>query len=342
MQSILARGYWNPPSLTSDEQRQAVQRVVQQAKLAEKFQIVAPARQFDVKLSTEENYTVYPRPGAPRLTKRDAGYVARGPFGCENCRWYKDGGCAVTGTSVEARGCCDLWNEPTAPKGVGKERAEYIYVPDSEYTCAECKVYDPSIKMCDYVLGTIAPEASCDKFEPDEKPRPRRKIPPMVTLVRPRDASGKWAQNTFDPSQPRNEGGEWTSGGGGGGSTTIDVKPEERGQIERRSKAATGRVLSDEELAGLVGAPKGSTVKISLDNDRYRPGIAIIAEHPDIEDQAVARLQTPTQTPRDLEMGRTSPAELHYEQVFLKEGGNGSSKHECCSRADRRPKRFRH
>lgn len=124
-------------------------------------------------LTPTEVYTKEPSPNT-RLSKANAGYVAKGPFGCNHCTWFNltapkgTPNCAVVGSDVNERGCCDYWNEKDAPQGVGKSKAEYVFVPGSNYTCDECKFFDFSSDTCTPVVGDIAPKASCNKWMPLE------------------------------------------------------------------------------------------------------------------------------------------------------------------------------
>jgi len=120
-----------------------------------------------------EVYTVPPKPGV-KLSKKNAGYVAKGPFGCLHCSWFEEprsggvGRCDPVGGPVNRHGCCDFWNDQDAPKNAGKQGCEYVYVPGSGYTCTECKFFDPASRSCSPVEGDIAPEASCNKWMPIE------------------------------------------------------------------------------------------------------------------------------------------------------------------------------
>ena len=119
----------------------------------------------------EENNTTPPVPGT-KLTKDDAGYVNSGPLGCLHCQWYEQtlkgevGRCEPVGGAVLRYACCDYWNDPDAPKGVGKQRAEYVYVPYSTYQCRQCDYFDPKTETCWPVEGHIDPGASCNKWMP--------------------------------------------------------------------------------------------------------------------------------------------------------------------------------
>jgi len=118
-----------------------------------------------------ENYTQPPDPGK-KLTKQEAGYVSKGPFGCLHCSWYQQplkgeiGYCDPVGTAVCRYGCCDYWNDPHAPKNVGKSGAEYVYIGYSEYTCDQCLYFDKVTHTCWPVVGQIDPEGSCNKWMP--------------------------------------------------------------------------------------------------------------------------------------------------------------------------------
>lgn len=119
----------------------------------------------------EENYTQPPIPGQ-QLTKEQAGYVAHGPFGCLHCSWYQQplkgeiGSCEPVGQAVCRYGCCDYWNDPDAPKSVGKQRAEYVYVAYTNYECRQCAFFDKLLERCWPVEGHIDPVASCNKWQP--------------------------------------------------------------------------------------------------------------------------------------------------------------------------------
>jgi hypothetical protein len=125
---------------------------------------VRPDRRIEV-------YTVPPRPGHP-LTKLEAGYIPRGPFSCRTCSHFEHpargilGKCKPVGGPVEIDACCDYWNDPHAPSGAGKAGCEYVRVPGANYTCAECRYFDPNRSRCWPVLGVIAPQASCNKWTP--------------------------------------------------------------------------------------------------------------------------------------------------------------------------------
>jgi GNAT superfamily N-acetyltransferase len=148
----------------------------------------------------------------------------------------------------------------------------------------------------------------------------------------------------WDESQvTRDEAGRFAEGGGGGAgvaeapqplpspsaptstSNRVEIQPEQRQEIANRVKAITGRDLTDEQLGALTGAPAGATTRVIPQDEREGKNVAIITEHPDIEDQAVAILRGPYQSPRDREEGNPgSPATLHYEQIYLKSEARGS------------------
>lgn len=124
----------------------------------------------------QEMYTRPPRPGEQQLSKRQAGYVAHGPFGCQNCQWFERsqaagtrGFCKPIGNEpIDARACCDFWNVADAPSAVGKAACEYVYIPGADYTCVECIYFDPTRDECWPVVGHISPFASCNKWVPYE------------------------------------------------------------------------------------------------------------------------------------------------------------------------------
>lgn len=118
-----------------------------------------------------EVYTKPPQAGKV-LSKEEAGYVEEGPFGCLHCQWYRQpmegevGQCEPVGGSVLRYACCDYWNDPDAPKGIGKRGVEYVYVPYSHYTCEQCIFFDAKKETCWPVEGHISPKASCNKWMP--------------------------------------------------------------------------------------------------------------------------------------------------------------------------------
>lgn len=123
----------------------------------------------------DQVYTVPPKKGDV-LTKSEAGYVDKGPFGCKNCSWFEGGDsgsgkCAVIGGTVSANGCCDEWNEDDAPKDQGKQKAEYVEVKGANYTCGECRFFDANKNTCWPVEGSIDEKASCNKWMPHEEDR---------------------------------------------------------------------------------------------------------------------------------------------------------------------------
>ncbi len=119
----------------------------------------------------DENYTVPPQAGV-KLSKKDAGYVAAGPFSCAHCRWYEGGKlpigrCAPIGRDIVNRdGCCDVWNVADAKPNQGKIQNEYVYVQGATNVCAECSYFDPATFTCWPVDGLISPKASCNKWTP--------------------------------------------------------------------------------------------------------------------------------------------------------------------------------
>lgn len=118
-----------------------------------------------------EVYTRLPDPGI-KLTKEEAGYVARGPFSCATCMHFEKpetgdvGACQPVGGAVSAHGCCNYWNVRNAPHGVGKSGVEYVCVQGSNYTCAQCRFFASRSETCSPVKGRISPVASCDKWMP--------------------------------------------------------------------------------------------------------------------------------------------------------------------------------
>ena len=122
-------------------------------------------------MQTQEVYTRPPVPGK-KLSKDAASYVAHGPFGCYLCFWYEQplegviGHCTPVGQPIHRNGCCDYFNDRQAPTGVGKARAEYVYVPYNSYTCKRCTFFDRLSETCWPVEGHIDPDASCNKWMP--------------------------------------------------------------------------------------------------------------------------------------------------------------------------------
>lgn len=118
-----------------------------------------------------EVFTKPPKPGV-KLSKKDAGYVDKGPFGCRNCLWFEGGSsptsdCDPVGGTVSRNGCCDFWNDKDAPKNKGKAGCEYVFVPPYTYTCSICKFFDAATSTCTPVQGLKNPKGSCNKWMPE-------------------------------------------------------------------------------------------------------------------------------------------------------------------------------
>jgi len=135
-------------------------------------------------------------------------------------------------------------------------------------------------------------------------------VPTRRLLFRP-DQNRKAAWET----EERDEGGRWTAGGSSG---PLEVAKD----VHARVQKLLGRDLSDHQIAGLVGAPNGAKIKVvNWDDQMHGPGVAIVAEHPDIEDQAVAMIYNGDGT-----YGAPNGPYLHYEQIYLKPEARGSGK----------------
>jgi GNAT superfamily N-acetyltransferase len=93
------------------------------------------------------------------------------------------------------------------------------------------------------------------------------------------------------PDEPRDDAGKWTA--------------EDEGLVLGRAQRILGHSVTAGQLAALTGAPKGSKTKVVP----WESGVAIVTEHPNIEDQAVAILK--------------DNGSLHYEQLFLNRAARG-------------------
>jgi len=116
-------------------------------------------------------------------------------------------------------------------------------------------------------------------------------------------------------SQERDEHGRWTAGGASG---PLEVNPD----VHEKVQKLLGRDLTDHQIAALVGAPNEAKIKlVTWDDPMHGPGVAIVAEHPDIEDQAVAMIYNGTG-----KYGDPVGPFLHYEQIYFKPEARGSGK----------------
>lgn len=111
------------------------------------------------------------------FSKTQAGYrLNPGAGGCavgQGCRWYNGGNCPIVAMRVQPDACCDFWNKPDAPRGIGPHKAEYVVAPGhTEFLCDDCRFLNPDRRSCQIVQGPVRPQDVCDKWQPGAIWRP--------------------------------------------------------------------------------------------------------------------------------------------------------------------------